>query len=41
MKVLAKGSRFVVLNNEGYVKKVEHQVNRSSFQRLEYGPTKS
>ena len=33
-----KGSRFVVLDNEDYVKKVEHQI---SFQRLEYDPTKS
>ena len=33
-----KGSRFVVLDNEDYVKKVEHQI---SFQRLEYDLTKS
>ena len=33
-----KGSSFVVLDNEDYVKKVEHQI---SFQRLEYDPTKS
>ena len=32
-----KGSRFVVLDNEDYVKKVEHQI---SFQRLEYDPAK-
>ena len=41
MRVQDKGSRFVVLNNEDYVKKVEHQINRSSLQRLEYDPTKS
>ena len=35
-----KGSRFVVLDNEDYIKKVEHQINKSSFQRLEYDPTK-
>ena len=38
MIVQDKGSRFVVLDNEEYVKKVEHQI---SFQRLEYDPTKS
>ena len=38
MIVQDKGSRFVVLDNEDYVKKVEHQI---SFQRLEYDPTKS
>ena len=41
VRVQCKGSRFVVLDNEDYVKKVEHQINRSSFQRLEYDPTKS
>ena len=41
MRVQDKGSRFVVMDNEDYVKKVEHQINRSSFQRLEYDPTKS
>ena len=41
VRVQDKGSRFVVLNNEDYVKKVEHQINRSSFQLLEYDPTKS
>ena len=35
------GSRFVVLDNEDYVKKVEHQINRSFFQRLEYDPINS
>ena len=41
VRVQDKGPRFVVLNNEDYVKKVENQINRSSFQRLEYGPTKN
>ena len=41
VRVQDKGSRFVVLDNEDYIKKVEHQINRSSFQRLEYDPTKS
>ena len=35
VRVQCKGSRFVVLDNEDYVKKVEHQINRSSFQRQE------
>ena len=38
MRVEDKGSRFLVLDNEDYIKKVEHQIN-SSFQRLEYDPT--
>ena len=41
VRVQDKGSRFVVLDNDDYIKKVEHQINRSSFQRLEYDPTKS
>ena len=41
VRVQDKGSRFVVLDNEDYIKKVEHQINRSSFQRLEYDPTKN
>ena len=36
-----KGSRFLALDYEDYVKKIEHQINRSSFQRLEYDHTKS
>ena len=35
VRVQDKGSRFVVMDNEDYVKKVEHQINRSSFQRQE------
>ena len=38
MRVQDKVSRFVVLDNEDYVKKVEHQINRSSFQQLECDP---
>ena len=41
VRVQDKGSRFVVLDNDDYIKKVEHQINRSSFQRLEYDPTKN
>ena len=36
-----KGSRFLVLGNEDSIKKVEHQINRSSLQQLKYNPTKS
>ena len=35
VRVQDKGSRFVVLDNEDYIKKVESQINRSSFQQLE------
>ena len=38
VRVQDKVSRFVVLDNEDYVKKVEHQINRSSFQQLECDP---
>ena len=41
VRLQGKGSRSVVLDNEDYIKKVEHQINKSSFQRLKYGPTKS
>ena len=41
VRVQDKGSRFEVLDNEDYVKKDEDQINRSSFQRLEYNPTKN
>ena len=34
-----KGSQFAVLNNNGYVHKVEDQVNRSSFLQLHDNPT--
>ena len=41
VRVRGKGSRFVVLDNEDYIKKVEHQIKRSSFERIEYDPNKS
>ena len=31
-RVQDKRLRFVFLENEDYIKKVEHQINRSSFQ---------
>ena len=41
VRVQDRRSRFVVLDNEEYIKKAEDQINRSSFHRLEYDPTKS
>ena len=41
MRVQGKGSCFVVLDKEDYVKKVEHQINRNSFEQLQCDPTKS
>ena len=38
-RVQDKGSRFVVLNTEQYIEKVEHQIPRSSFDRLETDPS--
>ena len=32
--VLDKGSRFVIEDTNSYIEKVEHQINRSSFDRL-------
>ena len=40
-RVQDQGSRFLALDYEDYVKKSEYQINRSSFQRLEYDHTKS
>ena len=34
MRVQDKGLGFVVVNTNNYVKKVEHQINRSSFDEL-------
>ena len=39
IRVQDKGSRFVILNTDDYVEKVEHQINRSSFCRLEEDPS--
>ena len=39
VRVQDKGSRFVVLNTSDYVEKVEHQINRSSFSRLDEDPS--
>ena len=34
-----KGSRFVLLTNEDYENKVEHQIARSSFKKLPSDPS--
>ena len=36
-----KGSRFVVLDNEDYIKKINYQLGRSSFETVDYGPEKT
>ena len=40
IRVQDKGSRFVLLSNEQYCKKVQHQINRSSFTLLRCDFTK-
>ena len=39
VRVQDKGSRFVALNNDDYIHKVEDQINRSSFLQLDHNPT--
>ena len=34
-----KGSRFVVLDTNSYIEKVEHQINRSCFDKLDADPS--
>ena len=35
-----KGSRFVVLDNQDYVEKIDYQLGRSSFEELDLDPSK-
>ena len=35
-----KGSRFVVLDNQDYLEKIEYQLGRSSFEELDHSPSK-
>ena len=35
-----KGSRFVVLDNQDYVEKIDYQLGRSSFEELDHDPSK-
>ena len=39
IRVQDKGSHLVVLNTSDFVEKVEHQINRSSFSRLDEDPS--
>ena len=39
VRVQEKGFRFVVLNNDHYVRKVEDQIGRSYFLQLDHNPT--
>ena len=34
-----KGSRFVALHSDSYIEKIDHQLERSSFQQLDYNPS--
>ena len=36
-----KGSRFVVLDNEDYIEKINYQLGRRSFEELDYDPSKT
>ena len=36
-----KGSRFVILDNVDYKEKVQHQINRSSFEKIAENPNKT
>ena len=40
VRVQDKGSRFVMLGNEVYEEKVQHQLDRSSFEGLKDDPSK-
>ena len=40
IRVQDKGSRFVVLDTNSYIEKVEHQINRSSFDKLDADPSR-
>ena len=39
IRVQDKGSRLVVLDTNSYIEKVEHQINRSSFDKLDADPS--
>ena len=39
IRVQDKGLRFVVLDTNSYIEKVEHQINRSSFDKLDADPS--
>ena len=35
-RIQDKGSRFVVLDSDSYIEKIDRQLERSSFQQLDY-----
>ena len=39
IRVQDKGSRFVFLDANSYIEKIEHQINRSSFDKLDANPS--
>ena len=39
IRVQDKGSRFVVLDTNSFIEKVEHQINRSSFDKIDTDPS--
>ena len=39
IRVRDNGSRFIVLETDSYIEKVEHQINRSSFDKLDADPS--
>ena len=41
IRILDKGSRFVILDNSDFQEKVQHQINRSSFQKKIRKPKQS
>ena len=40
-RVQDEGSRFVVLDNQDYIKKINYQIGRSYFQEIDYDPSKT
>ena len=40
-RVQDKGSRFVIIDNQDYIKKVNYQLERSTFEELDYDPSKT
>ena len=41
IRIQDKGSRFVILDNVDYEEKVQHQINRSSFEKIAENPNKT
>ena len=41
IRIQDKGSRFVILDNSDYEEKLQHQINRSSFEKIPENPNKT